>query len=73
MSGLPEDEFGPVASCSLSSGGLTLVKGSLELSGLFLVQAYLKVLLQRNYAVSGRGTVAHARLRRSGVCGGCSL
>ncbi|KAG2436208.1 hypothetical protein HXX76_006520 [Chlamydomonas incerta] len=51
MSGPLEDEFGLLAGCSLNSGGLTLVKGSLQLSGLFLVQHYVKVLLQRNYAV----------------------
>ncbi|KAG2452843.1 hypothetical protein HYH02_002189 [Chlamydomonas schloesseri] len=52
MSSLPEDEFGLLAGCSVRSGGLTLVKGSLELSGLFLVQQYLKLLLQgHNYAV----------------------
>ncbi|GFR49855.1 hypothetical protein Agub_g11955 [Astrephomene gubernaculifera] len=44
------DLFSQVAGVGCS-GGLTLVKGSLELSGLFLVQQYLRILLQNGYAV----------------------
>ncbi|PNH09626.1 hypothetical protein TSOC_003736 [Tetrabaena socialis] len=44
------DDFSPWASTSCR-GGLTLVEGTLQLSGLFIVQQYLRLLLQRDYAV----------------------
>ncbi|KAG2499702.1 hypothetical protein HYH03_002637 [Edaphochlamys debaryana] len=43
-------EFNRLAGSSLQ-GGLTLVKGSLQLSGLFVVQQYLRLFLKQEYAV----------------------